>query len=162
MTDLSDAIIHECTERGLTIAVAESLTGGSLVATLIETPGASLVVRGGVVAYDTAVKHSVLRVDGELLEREGAVHPEVARQMAQGVRELMSVAGRPADIGVATTGVAGPAPQDGRPVGLVYVGLATESGSRSVELHLTGERSDIRNSTVSESLVQLRAALEAL
>jgi nicotinamide-nucleotide amidase len=143
-------------ERGLTVAVAESLTGGLLVAELIGTPGASAVVTGGVVAYNTAIKHSVLGVDADLLREHGAVHPEVARQMATGVRTAMAVDGRPADIGISTTGVAGPAPQDGQPVGTVFVGIAIGDEVHSYPLELSGDRGTIRNAVVSESLVLLR------
>lgn len=146
--------------RGLTIAVAESLTGGLLVAELIRTPGASAVVNGGVVAYNTALKHSVLGVDAELLAEHGAVHPRVAEQMAEGVRSALAVGGRPADIGISTTGVAGPEPQDGRPVGTVYLGFAVGTRVTNVALRLSGSRDGIRNAVVSESLKQLTKLLE--
>jgi nicotinamide-nucleotide amidase len=143
-------------ERGLTVAVAESLTGGLLVAELIRTPGASAVVSGGVVAYNTALKHSLLGVDADLLAANGPVDPEVARQMATGVRTALAVDGRAADIGISTTGVAGPAPQDGKPVGTVFVAIAIGAEARVYPLLLSGTREDIRNAVVSESLVQLR------
>ena len=146
--------------RGLTIAVAESLTGGLLVAELIRAPGASAAVVGGVVAYNTAIKHSVLGVDAELLAAHGAVHPVVAQQMATGVRSALAVDGRPADIGISTTGVAGPDPQDGQPVGTVYLGFAIGTEVSSVALHLVGTRDGIRKAVVSESLVQLTRLLD--
>ena len=146
--------------RGLTIAVAESLTGGLLVAELIRKPGASAVVNGGVVAYNTAIKHSVLGVDAALLAEHGAVHPEVAEQMAGGVRSALAVDGVPADIGISTTGVAGPEPQDGQPVGTVYLGFAIGTRVTNVALRLSGSRDGIRNAVVSESLVQLTRLLE--
>lgn len=157
MADLARDVIRGLTARGLTIAVAESLTGGALVARLIDVPGASAVVSGGVVAYNTALKASVLGVDAALLAEHGAVHPEVARQMASGVRTALAIEGRPADVGIATTGVAGPDPQDGQPVGTVFVGIATDAGVTSVELTLTGDRAAIRSAVVSESLVHLAA-----
>lgn len=158
--DAGSLVIEQCTARGLTIAVAESLTGGLLVAELIRTPGASAVVVGGVVAYNTAIKQSILGVDAGLLSDKGAVDPDVATQMATGVRERLAVDGRVADIGIATTGVAGPDPQDGQPVGTVFIGIATEAGASSVALHLSGSRDDIRTAVVSESLVQLTKLLE--
>jgi len=158
--DASALVIGECTARGLTIAVAESLTGGLLVAELIRTPGASAVVVGGVVAYNTAIKQSILGVDAGLLAREGAVDPDVACQMARGVRERLAIDGRVADIGIATTGVAGPDPQDGKPVGTVFIGIATATGTSSVALHLSGSRDDIRSAVVSESLVELTRLLQ--
>ncbi|MEU6120901.1 CinA family protein [Streptomyces sp. NPDC047123] len=105
--------------RGETLAVAESLTGGLVAAEITAVPGASKVFRGSVTAYATELKRDVLGVDGTLLDECGAVDPEVARQMADGVRTVLR-----ADWGIATTGVAGPDPQDGQPVGTVYVAVS--------------------------------------
>ena len=139
-------------ERRLTVAVAESLTGGLLVAELVSVPGASSVVRGGVVAYATPLKHALLDVDSELLASHGAVDPEVARQMAAGVRTRLAVDGEPVAIGISTTGVAGPDPQDGHPVGEVWLGLSIGDETRVKRLDLGGDRAAIRAATVSESL----------
>ena len=158
--DATASLIAALTGRGLTIAVAESLTGGLLVAELIRIPGASAVVRGGVVAYDTSIKRTVLGVDAALLAEHGPVHPEVARQMATGVRSVLAVDGRPADIGVATTGVAGPNDQDGQPVGTVYLGVAFGDRVRSVALRLTGERSEIRAQTVEHAIEAVSQLIE--
>ena len=152
-------IIAELNRRHLTIAVAESLTGGLLVAELIGVPGASAVVSGGVVAYNTALKHSLLGVDAALLAARGAVDPDVAAAMADGVRVACAVGGIPASIGLSTTGVAGPEPQDGKPVGTVFVGLSTASGTRVFDLTLGGSRNALRRRVVSESLVQLKKVL---
>ena len=152
-------VVALLSERGLTIAVAESLTGGQLVASLVDVPGASATVVGGVVAYNTAIKNSVLGVSAELLASRGAVDPEVARQMASGVRAALAIDGRPADVGLATTGVAGPDPQDGKPVGTVYLGLAIGDRVESVALSLSGSRSEIRSATVQHALATLLAAL---
>ena len=133
--------------RGLTLAVAESLTGGLLADALIQVPGASAVFRGGIVAYATDLKATVLGVDAALLLEHGAVHPEVARQMAEGVR---SVCG--ADVGLATTGVAGPDPQDGHPPGEVFIAVATDSGTVVVPLELPGGRAEIRAAAVQAVL----------
>ena len=103
------------------MATAESLTGGLVCAALTDVPGASAVVRGAVVAYATELKAQVLGVDPDLLATGGAVQAEVARQMATGVCRVLG-----ADVGVATTGVAGPDPQDGHPVGTVFVAVAAE------------------------------------
>jgi len=159
MTGVGADVVAELTRRGLTIGVAESLTGGLLVAELIRTPGASAAVVGGVVAYDTAIKHSLLGVDAALLAARGAVDAEVARQMADGVRSALAVDGRPTDIGISTTGVAGPDPQDGQPVGTVFLGFAFGDDVRSVALRLSGDREGIRSSVVSESLAQLKTLL---
>jgi len=152
-------VVALLSERGLTIAVAESLTGGQLVASLVDVPGASATVVGGVVAYNTAIKNSVLGVSAELLASRGAVDPEVARQMASGVRAALAIDGRPADVGLSTTGVAGPDPQDGKPVGTVYLGLAIGDRVESVALSLSGSRSEIRSATVQHALATLLAAL---
>lgn len=153
---LSAEIIATLVARHQTIAVAESLTGGLLVAELIRTPGASAVVLGGVVAYTTELKHTVLGVDAEVLAAHGAVHPDVAAQMSAGVRGALAVAGQPAHIGISTTGVAGPDPQDGQPVGTVYLGFAIGSDVRTKQLQLSGTREHIRSAVVYESLVELK------
>ncbi|NYF10491.1 nicotinamide-nucleotide amidase [Leifsonia sp. AK011] len=156
----SAAVVGALVERGLTIAVAESLTGGMLVSELIATPGASATVLGGVVAYDTRLKHTLLGVDADLLAAAGAVDARVAEQMADRVRAVLAVDGRPADVGISTTGVAGPDPQDGKAVGTVFVGLAMGERVSSIELSLAGSRSAIRSATVAEALVQLHKMLE--
>lgn len=150
IAELAQKVVSEGTARGFTVAVAESLTGGLLAAAITSVPGASVVFRGSVTAYATEIKASVLGVDADLLAREGAVHPEVARQMADGVRRLFG-----ATLGLATTGVAGPTEQDGKPVGLVYVGYSSaESGSTpsAEELHLNGDREAVRAQTVLHAL----------
>lgn len=158
--DLAGALIRTLTGRHLTIATAESLTGGLLAAELTRIPGASVVVNGGVIAYATAVKRSLLGVSAELLALEGAVHPDVARQMADGARRALAVDGRPADVGVATTGVAGPGSQDGRPPGTVYLGIAMHGEVEAIELHLRGDRAEIRRATVSAALDAVFARLD--
>ncbi|MFE3740578.1 CinA family protein [Streptomyces sp. NPDC059134] len=134
--------------RGGTLAVAESLTGGLVAAELTGVPGASRAFRGAVTAYATDLKRDVLGVDGALLDERGAVDLEVARQMAAGVRRALG-----ADWGVATTGVAGPDPQDGQPVGTVYVAVAGPEGAGKVAaLRLNGDRADIRKESVRSVL----------
>lgn len=142
--------------RGETLAVAESLTGGLVAARLTAVPGASRAFRGSVTAYATPLKAELLGVDGALLAERGAVDAEVARQMAGGVREALG-----ADWGVATTGVAGPEPQDGRPVGTVFtavVGPAVHQ-VRVRGLRLNGDRAGIREETVRAALDLLRGEL---
>jgi len=151
----TETVVRALIERGTTVAVAESLTGGLLAAELTSVPGASAVVLGGAVVYATELKHTLLGVDADLLAAEGPVHPEVARQLAVGVRDRLAVAGRRADLGVATTGVAGPDPQGGRPVGTVYIGISSDAGARSVALALTGDRDGIRRQTVAEAVQAL-------
>jgi nicotinamide-nucleotide amidase len=152
-------VIGLLAQRHQTIAVAESLTGGMLVAELIRTPGASVVVSGGIVAYNTELKHTLLRVEAEVLAAHGAVHPDVAAQMAAGVRTALAVAGEPAHIGISTTGVAGPNPQDGQPVGTVFLGFAIGGDVRTKRLELSGSRDHIRSAVVYESLAELERLL---
>ncbi|MBS2965435.1 CinA family protein [Actinocrinis puniceicyclus] len=121
LAELAEQLLARARYLRLTIAVAESLTGGQLAAQLTAVPGASAVFRGSVTAYATDLKAAVLGVDAVLLDQMGAVHAEVARQMAAGVRRVCR-----ADIGIATTGVAGPRPQDGQPVGTVFVAVADQ------------------------------------
>ncbi|RXR27847.1 nicotinamide-nucleotide amidohydrolase family protein [Oerskovia turbata] len=147
-------LLASLASRGWTLAVAESLTGGLVTARLVAVPGASAVLRGGVTAYATDVKASVLGVDAELLAERGAVDPEVARQMAQGVRRLLG-----ADVGLATTGVAGPAPQDGKAPGLVHVAVASPGRTEVAELHLDGDRAAVREATVGHLLTLARAVV---
>jgi len=153
-------IIDELRRRGLTIAVAESLTGGLLVAELIRPPGASDVVRGGVVAYATDLKHSILGVDAAQLAATGPVDAEVARQMASGVRVRLGLAGAPADIGISTTGVAGPGPQDEHPPGTVFVGLSRGDVVSAHRLELSGDRDEVRAGSVQAALTILWQALQ--
>ncbi len=148
----AEAIIAALSRRGRTLAVAESLTGGAVSAELVSVPGASAVLRGAVVAYDTALKTSLLGVPRELLDRHGPVHAEVAQLMAEGVRGAAAVGEHPADMGVATTGVAGPDTQDGAPVGLVFIAVADAAGTHVRELRLSGDRAAIRRQAVDAAL----------
>jgi nicotinamide-nucleotide amidase len=151
---LARQVIRLLRERGQTVAVAESLTGGLLGAALTDIPGASEVFRGGVTAYAIDLKASVLGVPRPLLDRHGAVHPEVAAAMAAGVRTLLG-----ADLGAATTGVAGPDPSEGKPPGTVHV--AASAGARPAirNLALAGDRDGIRHATVQETLRLLTGVL---
>ncbi|WP_233201859.1 CinA family protein [Cryobacterium sp. Y11] len=157
--DATAELIAELTTRHLTIAVAESLTGGLLVAELVRIPGASVVVRGGVVAYDSALKRSLLQVDSSVLNVYGPVHADVAKQMASGVRTLLAVNEVRADVGVSTTGVAGPGPDGSHPAGTVFIGLSTGTGSWAIPLQLDGDRTEIRTETVRQAIVAVRALI---
>jgi PncC family amidohydrolase len=139
-------------DRGLTLAVAESLTGGRLAASFTAVPGASRVFRGGVVSYATDVKRDVLGVSAALIDEQGVVSADVASAMAHGVRRLLD-----ADVALATTGVAGPDRQEGKPVGTVYVALASATHSAVERLELSGDREDIQL-RASEGAVALLAA----
>lgn len=142
------ALIRALAARGETVAVAESLTGGALASALIEPAGASAVVRGGIVAYDTELKAILLGVDRGLLDRVGPVHEDVAAQMAEGVRSALATSAGPATIGIATTGVAGPGGQGGRSPGTVFVAVSGRSGTTVHGAQLEGNRSEVRARTV--------------
>lgn len=144
---------------GRTLAVAESLTGGLLADAFVRVPGASAVLAGAVVAYATPLKHSVLGVDAALLERTGPVDPEVARQMADGVRRALAVDGRVADVGIATTGVAGPDAQSGKPPGTVWIGVAVGGRLLARGATLRGDRSAVRRASVDLAVAVLLEAL---
>jgi len=155
---------------GFRLAVAESLTGGLLADAIVTVPGASRVFSGAVVAYDTHLKHSLLDVDANLLAERGPVDPAVAEQMARGVRRICAVphapgeTSLPADLGIATTGVAGPAPdpQTGQPAGTVWVGVSSSLGERSRRFDLPGDREAVRSGAVEAALSELREELERL
>ncbi|KAM3069159.1 hypothetical protein ACMFMG_010680 [Clarireedia jacksonii] len=144
LLSLATSIIRLLSSQSSTVAAAESLTGGSLMAALTAVPGSSAAFRGGVVSYATSVKESLLNVDRQIIKREGVVCEEVAAQMAEGVRGATSL-GRRGDErdgeggderettwGISTTGVAGPGMQDGKPVGTVYVGVAWKGGGEGL------------------------------
>ena len=148
-------LIADLTQRGLTIATAESLTGGGLVARLVDVPGASHVVRGGACTYAVDTKASVLGVSESQLAATGPVNEQVARQMARGVRELFH-----ADIGVSTTGVAGPGPADGFPAGTVHLACAHPAGEEHRLLNLDGERAAVRAGAIDAAIALVRDVLD--
>jgi nicotinamide-nucleotide amidase len=137
-------------DRGQTLAVAESLTGGLLAATIVEIPGVSAVFRGGLVVYATDLKHELAGVPEELLNERGPVDGDVAAALAEGARTRCG-----ADWGLATTGVAGPDPQDGKPVGMVFLGVAGPTDKVVRQLSLTGSRAAIRHDAMVSALTLL-------
>jgi len=149
-SSVAGELVGRLTASGQTVAVAESLTGGLVAAALTAIPGASVVVRGGVLAYATDLKAQVLGVDRTLLARRGAVDADVAEQMARGVRSLMG-----ATYGLATTGVAGPDEAEGKPVGTVYVAVAGPGSARVRALSLPGDRGEVRAHSVQAVLALL-------
>ncbi len=151
---LTRTVLRLLGEAGSTVATAESLTGGLVAAALTEVPGSSAHVRGGVVAYATDAKRDVLGVEGALLVERGAVDPDVALAMARRARTVLG-----ASYGVATTGVAGPDHQDGRPVGTLHVAVAGPAGERVVTTSLRGDRTAVRTASVAWALDLLRRAL---
>lgn len=149
MTNLCCDVLYRL--RGKTLVTAESITGGGIGAVLTAVPGASEVYRGGVISYCDDVKHHVLGVDREILNRWGAVSEQTALSMASGARELLK-----ADFAVSVTGLAGPGGDDfGHPVGTVFIGFADDARTVARECRFSGSREEIRNRTI-------RAALEFL
>ncbi|MBB2976062.1 nicotinamide-nucleotide amidase [Microbacterium endophyticum] len=155
----AERLLARLDELNWTVATAESLTGGLVAASLVAVPGASAHVRGGIVAYATDVKQTVLGVDATLLELHGAVESKVARQMADKVRDVLADGDTRVDVGIATTGIAGPGSPDGQPVGTVHIAVSTPLGTRVESFVLEGDREAIRAETVRRSL---RLALSAL
>jgi PncC family amidohydrolase len=152
--NLAGQVIELLRAAGQTVAVAESLTGGLVAAALTTIPGASLTVRGGVVAYATDLKATLLSVPWQMLDEHGAVYPGVASAMAAGVRQRLG-----ATFGVATTGVAGPEPADGQPVGTVHIAVSADDDTVVRTLALDGDRDRIRTLTVDRSLALLLGRL---
>jgi nicotinamide-nucleotide amidase len=151
---LSEQAVRKAMVTKRTVATAESLTAGMVSAVLADTPGASGMLQGGVVAYQNSVKAGVLQVSPELLADVGSVDSGVAAAMAEGVRAALG-----ADIGVSTTGVAGPEAHDGKPVGTVYIGIATATGTNAFEYVFSGNRAEIRGQACAAALEQLIEAL---
>ena len=152
--ELAQSLVTRLTQTGLTIAAAESLTGGLVCSALVDVPGASAVLRGSVTAYATELKAQVLGVDAARLASVGPVDAQVAQEMADGAAQLLG-----ADVAVATTGVAGPGPADGHEAGTVYIAAIAPWGSVWRLLELEGQRSQVRIQTVHQVLV---LALELL
>jgi nicotinamide-nucleotide amidase len=140
-------VVHALSERGETLAVVESLTGGLLSSTVVEIAGASSVYRGALVVYATDLKSSLADVPADLLADRGPVDPDVAIALAEGGRKRCG-----ADWCLATTGVAGPEPQGGKPVGMVFVAVAGPPGSDVRELDLDGGRDAVRAGAVTAAL----------
>ncbi len=151
-----ESIIHSrLIERGATLAVAESCTGGALASKFTAMAGSSNYLRGGVVSYSNESKIAVLGVDAESIERDGAVSEAVAREMAEGVRRVMD-----SDFAVSTTGIAGPTGgSDAKPIGTVWFGVATRERSFAVLRPCGTERSQVIARAVNEALVLLRGVL---
>ena len=152
---VEELVLDLARAQGLTIAAAESCTGGLVAARLTSVPGSSEAFAGGVVAYDNRLKRELLDVSGEVLSRHGAVSAETAAAMARGAREAMG-----ADVGVSVTGVAGPGggtPE--KPVGLVYLHARTPTADEAMELRLPGDRSAVRRRAAASALHLLRRVL---
>ncbi|WP_068276412.1 CinA family protein [Aldersonia kunmingensis] len=149
-------LVHALATAQQTVATAESLTAGLLSATIAGVPGASAVLRGGIVAYATDLKNTLAGVDRAVLDAEGPVSAATAEQLAVGAMVNCG-----ADWGIGLTGVAGPDMQDGRPVGTVFLGLAGPGGTEVVRLQLDGDRWAIRLGAVRAAVVELTERVRA-
>ena len=149
-------VLEILTQRGETICVAESLTGGGLAKALSSLPGSSQIFRGSVTAYQVEIKNSVLKVPFELISEMGTVSEEVAASMAAGVKDLLG-----STWSISTTGVAGPGPVDGVPAGTVWVAIEGPI-SQTLQLELSGTREIVRNATIAGAIAAFARILKTL
>lgn len=147
-------VLDHLAAADLTVATAESLTGGLLAARVTDVPGASRSFLGGVVSYDTGVKQDLLGVPADVVDRYGVVSRQCAEAMARGVRERLH-----ATYGVSTTGVAGPDEQEGKAAGTVWIAVAGPLGEEARLLDLSGSRADVREATCEAAVVLLAGTL---
>lgn len=148
---IEETVFQLLKSQGLTIASAESLTGGRFIESLVSLPGASSVVAGSVVSYGTEIKKEVLLVSDKIIDEFGTVSAECAGEMAKQIQQIMKT-----DIGISFTGNAGPNPSEGKPVGTVFIGIKIGDQPVQVkELHLFGSRSQIRARTVKKGYEML-------
>ena len=148
MSTRAEAVIGRLRAQGLTLATAESCTGGLVGARLTDVPGASAVYKGGIISYVNEIKHRLLGVEQETLDVCTAVSRETAHEMARGARERLLT-----DCAVSVTGLAGPdGDGTGRPVGLVYIAIDAPGFSFCKELHLTGSRAAVRDQSAEAAL----------
>ncbi len=156
LVDLAERLGVRLAERGLTVATAESCTGGLVAHLLTEVPGASRYVRGGIIAYADDVKHAALGVPTEVLAAHGAVSAQVALAMAEGVRARLGT-----DLGVGVTGVAGPdGGTEAKPVGLVYVAVAGPGPAEVRRCNWAGDRTENKRLSAEAALELLLAVAE--
>ena len=149
-------VLEILTQRGETICVAESLTGGGLAQALSSLPGSSQIFRGSVTAYQVEIKNSVLKVPLELISEMGVVSEEEAVSMAAGVKDLLG-----STWSISTTGVAGPGPVDGVPAGTVWVAIEGPI-SQTLQLELSGTREIVRNATIAGAIAAFARILKTL
>ena len=144
---LAQAVVTEAGRRGITLATAESLTAGLIVAAIADIPGASRVLKGGVASYALSVKQDVLGVQG--IGEDNVVSADCARQMAAGAQRLLR-----AKLALSATGLAGPGGGSEQiPVGTVFIGCAYDNMVRAEEYHFTGDRQVVRQKTVRQALI---------
>ena len=153
-SSLESKVIALLIEKNATVATAESCTGGMVAEKLTSVSGASSAIKYSVVTYCNKAKEILVGVNHETLEKFGAVSEQTAKEMAAGVRGIMG-----ADIGVSVTGLAGPLGDEGKPVGLVYIGVSSDNYSAVLENHFTGDRDSVRKQATDTALdLVLKAA----
>lgn len=145
--DKVKSIIKSLKEKGLTLGSCESITGGQFASTITKVPGASSVFKGSIISYSNEIKENLVGVDEKLIQKDGVVSERVAKEMAKLAREKLNV-----DIAISCTGNAGPDVCDNKPVGRVYIAIATKEKVEAFELNLTGDRNKIQALTVKEMI----------
>lgn len=156
MDDRAARLVACLKEKGLSLSVAESCTGGALAAAVVAVPGASAVFAGGVVCYQTRLKESLLGVSAALIAEKTVVSSEVARKMAAGCAARLQT-----DCALSVTGLAGPpSSDDPAPVGTVYIGLHTPAGTQAKRFLFAGDRAAVRAAAVTAAMDCLLAALQ--
>ena len=150
MLKIAQEAVAALKERRWTVGTCESLTGGMICSTLVDVPGASKVVRGGFVTYQTDAKTLLAGVDAALIADKGVVSAEVARTMAEGAKIRLGV-----DVAVSATGMASPGGPGDPPAGTVFVGVASAKGVRAIPLKRVGSRMEIRRQTVQAALEEI-------
>lgn len=157
LVELSKTVISELTSKHLTLAVAESATGGYLSHILTSVNGSSKVFVGGVVAYSAYVKNTIFKVDYDIINDYGAISSETTEALLNGLKKQIST-----DIRIAITGVAGSYTMDGKPRGLMYIGIGTPSCNKIEEIQFYGSRLAIKQQTVKRTLEFLLDEIENL
>ena len=154
LDELASRVIEIFREKGLSLALAESCTGGMIAETITNVAGASDIFYGSAVTYVNSAKEHILGVARETLEKHGAVSSECAEEMACGARRVYG-----ADVAMSVTGIAGPGGgSEGKPVGTVWFGLATKDGAETFRRRFDGDRAAVRRQTVGEVLRRLAEA----
>ena len=144
---MNEQLAKLLTDKNLTVAFAESCTGGLASSLITDIPGSSAYLKGSVVSYTNEVKHKVLGVKSETLDKFGAVSKETAKEMAVGVKHLMQT-----DFGISITGNAGPGRSEDKPVGLVYIAVSSPDMTVWEELNLIGSRTEIKSQAAMKAI----------
>lgn len=152
MATLEEEVVSILKQNNVVMSTAESCTGGMIASSIVNVPGASSVLHQGYVTYSDLAKHRMLGVKKHTLKKYKAVSANTAREMAIGCRKKAK-----ADLGVSVTGVAGPDTEDGKPVGLVYIGCVYQKHIIVKECHLEGDRSKIRKEATKRALLLVKS-----